>query len=305
MGFSRLLFLLGAMVLVLAGMPATAVAQTSETKAERDLKELATRQRTLLARAAKAEHESEVEDLRPQLQQLVFDYEKFLRDYPNLAAGYVSYAMLLGNPLLEERKRAAALLLKANSLQPDLAVVKNQLGKYLAEDGRPLDALNYFLAAVQLEPKEPLYHFQVGQLLSAAREDFLKSGEWTAEQVETAMRNAFEQAMALSPGNIMYAYRYAESFYDLEHPEWDEALKTWRALEAKVATPVEQQTMRLHQANVLIAQKEYDEARALLATVDEPVLQSQKDKLAQELADATKPPAPTSAGEPVAEPPSQ
>lgn len=263
--------------------PALLRAQTSETKAERDLKELVSRQRTLLARAAEAEHETEIEDLRPQLQRLVFDYERYLREYPNVAAGYVSYSLLLGNPLLDERKRAAALLLRANELNPDLPIVKNQLGKYLAEDGRPLEAINYFLAAVQLEPKEPLYHFQVGQLLSAARDDFLRSGEWTDEQIETAMRDAFERAVALAPDNVAFAYRHAESFYELKYPEWNEALRTWQALEGKVTTPVERQTIRLHRANILIKQGREAAAREVLASVTEPVLRTQKEELIAQL----------------------
>ena len=68
--------------------------------------------------------------------------------------------------------------MRANQLDSDLPLVKNQLGNYLAEEGRPLEAINYYLAATRLEPKEPLYHFQIGTLLSAARDDFLKSGEW-------------------------------------------------------------------------------------------------------------------------------
>ncbi len=281
MNFRVPLFLLLCLLLSASGL----FGQTSESKAERDLRNLVERQKTLLARAAKAEVQEDVEDLRPQLQTLIFDYEEYLRNYPNVAAGYVSYALLLGNPLLDEGKRAAVLLLKANSLDPNLAIVKNQLGKYLAEEGRPLEALNYFLAAVQLEPKEPLYHFQIGQLLSAAREDFLKSGEWSSAQIETAMRDAFEQATNLAPDNFAYAYRWAESYYDLEYPEWAEALEVWRALEKRGRSPIEKQTVQLHQANILTEQKKWSEAEQLLKGVTEDVLQSQVAKLREKIAE--------------------
>lgn len=266
------------------GGAAFALAQTSESKAERDLRELVERQRALLARAAEAEHQVDIEDLRPRLQALVFDYEAYLRDYPKVVEGYISYAMLLGNPLIDERVRASALLLKANEMDPNRALIKNQLGKYLAEDGRPLEALNYFLAAVQLEPQEPLYHYQIGQLLSAAREDFVKSGEWTPEQIEKAMRDALDRARTLAPDNVMYAYRYAESFYDLEEPQWEEALQTWRALEDRMRSPLEKQTIRLHIANVLVKMDQPEEARRVLESVEEPVLQSQKQKIEETLA---------------------
>jgi tetratricopeptide (TPR) repeat protein len=254
-------------------------------QAGEELKKLVERQRGLLAEAAKKTSQAEGEDLRGQFQSLVFDYESYLGKYPEVAAGYVSYAMLLNQPVLDERKRAAAMLLKANKLDPDLPLVKNQLGNYLAEEGKPLEALNYYLAAVKLAPKEPLYHYQIGTLLTEAREDFLKAEGWTREMLDKSMQDAFEQAAALAPGDIAYAYRYGESFYDLERPEWSAALEWWRALEAKVEAPVEKDTMRLHQANVLMQQNKFTEARLVLATVKTEALRGQKEKLVAQLAE--------------------
>jgi tetratricopeptide (TPR) repeat protein len=251
--------------------------------AARELKAIYDRQQTLLTIAATKTSQAELEDLHVQFQQLTNDYEDYLGKYPNFSAGYVSYALFLSKPVMDERKRAAALLLKANQLNPDLPVVKNQLGNYLAEEGKPIEALNYYLAAVKLAPKEPLYHYQIGLLITEARDDFLKSGEWTRVTLDKSMQDAFEQAMALSPGNIPYAYRYCESFYDLEHPEWEEALTNWRALEGKVSTELATQTIRLHEANILIKQGKSAEARALLLTVKEAALQAQKQKLTDEL----------------------
>jgi len=166
--------------------------------------------------------------------------------------------------------------------------VKNQLGNYLAEEGKPLEALNYYLSAVKLAPKEPLYHYQIGTLITEARDDFLKSGEWTRAVLDKSMLEAFEQAMVLSPGNIPYAYRYCESFYDVEQPDWEEALTNWRALEQKSPTAIAKQTIRLHEANILIKQGKPVEARALLLTVSEGALRAQKQKLVAELDAAAK-----------------
>jgi tetratricopeptide (TPR) repeat protein len=185
--------------------------------------------------------------------------------------------------VVDQRKLAAAMLLKANSIDPNLPLVKNQLGNYLAEEGRPLDALNYYLAAVRLAPAEPLYHYQIGVLLTEAREEFLKSGDWTRAALDHGMQDGFEQATMLAPGNIAYAYRYGESFYDLEQPEWSAAHAFWRTLETKVSTPLEKETIRLHQANVLLKQQKFAEVLAVLETVKQPVLQAQKQKLVAQL----------------------
>lgn len=248
------------------------------------LKGLLGRQRELLAQSEKKTSQAEMEDLRAAFQDLVFSYEDYLKKYPEVAAGYVSYALLLNQPLLDERKRSAALLLKANQLDANLPIVKNQLGNYLAEEGRPLEALNYYLAAVKLAPEEALYHYQVGSLLTDAREDFLKSGAWTRATLDQAMQEAFEQASARAPGNLGYAYRYGQSFYDLERPEWSAAMVFWQALEAKVTDSGEKETVRLHEASVLIRQRKFAEARGMLATVKEEALQEQKQKLVAQLA---------------------
>ncbi len=262
----------------------------STTRMQERLEDLITLQRELLVRASAAQVQEDVEQLRPRLQNLVFDWEGYLRDYPEEVEGLIGYSMLLGNPLIDERKRAQALLLKANSIDPNLPIVKNQLGKYLAEEGLPLQALPYFIAAADLVPDEPLYHYQIGQLLAGGRDVFLESAEWTAEAIDKAMQDALAEAVKLDSESLPYAYRYAESYYDLETPPWDDALAAWQALEARVESPVEQQMMRLHQANVLLFQDKLDETESMLVGMWDEVLVGQRDHLIERLDRLRNPP---------------
>ncbi|MBC7368819.1 MAG: tetratricopeptide repeat protein [Undibacterium sp.] len=252
-------------------------AAESETMAKRTLRQIEERQRTLLEDAAKQGDKLEAESFRVQLQEVSHSYERFLAGNPNNAEAYAAYGYLLRK--VDMRKQAAAMLLKANQLDSDMPLVKNQLGNLLAEDGRPMDALPYFMAAIKLMPKEPLYHYQVGTLLHEARDDFLKSGEWTRPALDQATHGAFKSAAELAPDRFEFGYRYAESFYDLAEPQWDEALKVWAELEEKACTPIERQTLRLHAANILLKQGHADRAKLLLDTVTEPELQNQKQKL--------------------------
>ena len=261
-------------------------AAESETMAERSLKSIAEKQRELFADAEKKGDKLDQEAFRSQVQSLTHEYERLLRDNPKFALAAAAYGGLLGK--VGMRKEAAAMLLKANQLDSDIPYVKNQLGGYLAEEGKPLEAAPYFLAAIKLAPNEPIYHYQLATLLVEARDDFLRSGEWTRAALDQAMANGFKRAAELAPERFEFAYRYAESFYDLAQPDWDAALKAWAALEDKAQTPVERQTMRLHAANVLIKQGKPDHARTLMATVDEPSLQGQKQKLVAQLAETAK-----------------
>lgn len=255
--------------------------RADDATAEAKLKDLVARQKVVFADAEKAGDKVDEENLQLQLQQICNEYDVLIRNNPRFAPAYVAYALLLGK--VDNRKESISLLLKANALDKNLPVVKNQLGNYLAEEGQPVEAMNYYLSAIQLEPKEPLYHFQLGTLLTEARDDFLKTGQWTRAQLDKTMQNAFLQAMQCAPNDWRYAYRYGLSFYDLETAEWEAALQFWQDFEKKLKPGVEQQTCRLHQAKVLIAEHHFDEARSMLATVSEPALAKEKEKLVAEL----------------------
>jgi tetratricopeptide (TPR) repeat protein len=262
-------------------LPAPGRAGESESMADRSLRRIVEKQKGLFADAAKQGDKLDEATLRPQLQALTHEYELLLRDNPKFAAGYAAYGYLLSK--VDMRKEAAAMMLKANEFDPDIPLVKNQLGNFMAEDGKPLQAAPYYIAAIKLSPNEPLYHYQLGTLLTEARDEFLKSGEWTRATIDTAMFNAFKRAAELAPERIEFAYRFAESFYDLEQPDWSAALNAWSALEEKATTPLERQTMRLHAANICLKLGKREHARALLATVEDASLQAQKQKLALEL----------------------
>jgi tetratricopeptide (TPR) repeat protein len=271
-------FILVSLVLALA-LPLRAAEE--ETLPERTLKQLVEQQKELLAEAAKDKTQLDEDSFRTQMERVCQGYEVLLRDCPNMAVAYASYGYLLGK--LGQDKHAIAVLLKSNQLDPAQPLVKNQIGNILAEQGHPLDALPYYLSAIKLAPKEPLYHYQLGTLLHEARDDFLKSGEWKREALDRATHGAFRQAAELAPDRIEFTYRYAESFYDLETPDWEGALKAWTALEEKAATPLERETMRLHAANVLLKQGRPDHARLVLSTVSEPSLEAQRQKLVAQL----------------------
>jgi tetratricopeptide (TPR) repeat protein len=267
-----------------ATTPATDAPGGGTPRAVAALREVVALQKATLAAAREAEDEADVENLRPRLQKVVDGYEAVLKDHPDFAAAWAAYGLYLCEPLVEERRPALALLLKANGLDPNLAVVKNQIGVLMAEDGRVIDALNYFLAASDLAPNEPLYHFQIGLVLDEGREHFLKSQAWSAATIDSTLVAAFARAVALAPDRTDFAYRAAEAYYDLATPRWDEAHAAWSALQDHLTGPVELQTVRLHLARVRWKQGLAADAREILATVDEPTLAVQKAKLAAEFA---------------------
>lgn len=267
-----------------AALPAHAA--ESETLSERTLKQIVEREKQLFAEAEKQGDKLDEDAFHAQAQSIAHDYDRLIADNQNFAEAYAAYGYFMGKVGMD--KEGLAMLLKANQIDENIPFVKNQIGNYLAEHGKPIDAAQYYLAAIKLAPKEPLYHYQLGRLLREGRDIFLKSGEWNRAALDHATHDAFRKATELAPDRFEYAYDYGMSFYDLETPDWDGALKVWGALEEKAETPIERQTMRLHAANVLIKMGKLDHAKALLDTVDVPELQGQKQKLVVQLEPAKK-----------------
>jgi outer membrane protein assembly factor BamD (BamD/ComL family) len=97
------------------------------------------------------------------------------------------------------------------------------------------------------------------------------------------MLGAFQHAAELAPDNFAYVYRHAEAYADLEKPQWEQALQAWSALESRAQPGIEQETILLQAANVLLKLKQIDRARVLLARVNTPVLLKQKKTLLDQL----------------------
>jgi tetratricopeptide (TPR) repeat protein len=265
------------LALLLAAGPAP-----GETLAEKNLKDLAARQRNILARAeAEKDHPDEAW-LRGELQSVINGYDVIIQKNPDFAAAYVAYGLLLGR--VGMTREAVGMLLKANKLDPGIPLVKNELARFLAEDGKVADAVPWLVAASELAPSAPLYHYHLGKLLTEGRDDLIATGQFTRAALDKTMLESFRRGAELAPDNFAYAYRHAEAYYDLATPQWEEAVKQWSALEGRAKPGLEQQTIRLHAANVLIRLGRPDHARALLITVIEPVLQKQKQTLLDELA---------------------
>lgn len=254
---------------------------SAESLAERNLKLLVAKERAIWASLEAATNEEDIETAKPKFQEVLTGYDGLIRDNPEFVPAFVAYGLLLAR--IDEHRASLAIFMRANQLDSNIAVVKNQLGNFLVEEARYKEALPYYLAAIELEPGEPLYHYQLGSLLTAFMDYFIRDRLYDRETIDSQMQSSFRNAATLAPDNWAYGYRYAESFYDLENPDWDEAMTQWSQLERRARPGIERQTIQLHQANIMIKQGRTLAARDILEKVDEPVLASNRRTLEDEL----------------------
>ena len=221
------------------------------------------------------------DDLDRRINELIQSYRSYLLDQPSDVSAYILYGKLLRR--VGENEQAFKAFLKADEIDPKIAVVKQQIGNHLAENGKCKTALSFYLQAVDLAPDIPIYHFSLGQLMHEFRSEFIKSGIFTRDALEREMLKAFGQAVELEPDNFDYQMRLGESYYDLVSPDWKSALIHWNSLRQSATTLLQKEILDLHSARALGRLGRIDEAKALLVQVHTAALQGSKKQVIDEI----------------------
>ncbi|WPJ95433.1 hypothetical protein SH580_18600 [Coraliomargarita algicola] len=222
------------------------------------------------------------EDLDRRINNLVQAYRSYLIDQPDDVSAYILYGKLLRR--VQENEQAFLAFLKADELDPEIAVVKQQIGNHLAEEGKGKAALTFYLRAVDLEPETAVYHFSLGQLIYDFRQEFIQEKIFTRDALEREMLKAFRKAAELAPDNFDYQLRLGVAYYDLSSPDWRSALLHWKQVSKLAANHLQLEILDLHRARVLGKLGRLQEARSLLDQVLNPALQKSKQQVLDEIA---------------------
>jgi tetratricopeptide (TPR) repeat protein len=180
---------------------------------------------------------------------------------------------------------------QADSLDPNLAVVKQQLANHLAETGKYAPALVLLRQAVALAPNEPVYHYQIGELLNFYYEQLVADKSFDQAGINKTMEAEFARAAELAPQEPGYAWRHAECFYDMADPDWTAALAVWGELAKQTTSTALLEMIRLHRARALLELGRVDEARPLIAQPVLAPLEPSRAELARRLVLTTAKPA--------------
>lgn len=261
--------------------PAATSDPESITLAEKRLLDLHNQKVSLLERYRNNPEGTAQDSMEMQVVNLVNAWEAYLVDNKEDTTA----RLLLAKFLVEvgQFEEAIRHFLIVDQQDPDIPVVKQQIGNYLAETGRYMAALPYFINAVDLAPDEPLYYYQLAGLLYEYRSYYVEDGFYTREELESEMLDALSRAVQLDPDNLQYWRQLGELFYELEAPDWEAALNVWDKLLARVDNPLDRQAIELHRARVLHRMGQDDRALEIAMKIVEPSLQISRRSLLQEI----------------------
>ena len=256
---------------------------TATTLAAQRLAKILERQQLFLDRASQPNRPLSEQELTRRAQELVASYESYLNDNQRDVNALILYGKFLRK--MGQPRQATGLFLEADKIDSRLAVVKQHIANYLVEEGRLADALPYLLKATELEPKQPVYHHQLGTFLFLFGEDLVGLGIASAKTNAHSMHHAFRAASRLAPRNFEFKLRYAQSFFDTPNPDWSEALKVWKDLRSQAHDhPLpEREYLAIGEARTLAELGRGDKAKVILEAIVSPALRTTRENLIKRL----------------------
>ena len=242
-------------------------AQQGESLADKRLMKIVHDQQRLMAQAETGKDADDYVNTssEPQIRQLAARWSRYINDHPKDVEARLLYGKFLRT--FGESESAILEFLAADALEPELPVIKQQIGNYYAEHGLYEEALKAFIQAVELAPEESIYHYLLGEGLFRYRWQIIEDDIYTRATLDEQMSRAFGQAAQLAPEDLGLQMRYAESFYDLESPDWAKAALQLAHCASLAESHVHKQTVHLHQARVAAEMGELEIAKTHLDSV--------------------------------------
>lgn len=273
----RKLFLV--LALAWATAPGT-VAQSS--LAENRLADIALKEERIYKKIAEDPEFYSADDLDRHISNLIASYSAYLLDHPKDVKALILYGKLLRR--VQKYDAAFSAFLKADEIDPNIAVVKQQIGTHLAEVGKAEAALPFYLRAVELEPETAVYHFALGELLNEFRKTYIEEKIFTRDALEREMLVAFKKAVDLKPEAFNLQMRLGEAYYDLSSPDWKSALLHWNKMRKETEDELQAEILDLHRARVMGKLGRTNQAVELAENVRTPSLQKSKQQVLDEIA---------------------
>src|SRR5437867_13273933 len=164
----------------------------------------------------------------------------------------------------------------AQRLEPKNGEAANSLGGAYLRIGRVREAAEQFLLAVRSESDNPDYHFDLGNVEFVLRRDL--TAAWRIDSAELLQRALFQfrEASRLAPTDLEYARAYAETFYGMPNPDWEEAQIAWQHY-LEVST--NRNFAYLHLARVSLKRHKKAEALSFLDKISDSSYSEVKEKL--------------------------
>ena len=141
----------------------------------------------------------------------------------------------------------------------------NERGERYAHRGQIAEGLRQFTHAIECSPRDPLYRYNWAMTASSFRREAQALYGGNVEELLARCLAEFQAARDLAPHEHLYGRTYAEMFYMLTAPRWDEAYRAWEFCLQQPLSPVDREQVVARLARICMQRDEFAEAEKWLA----------------------------------------
>ncbi|NIA15603.1 MAG: hypothetical protein GWP08_16190 [Nitrospiraceae bacterium] len=202
-----------------------------------------------------------------RLQNIRLAYEYLLSNYRNNARAHTYYGELLYDHFGDQAGALRAWQL-ATSLDKTLSAPLNDLAIHYCHNGMVRRGLQHYEKALELDPDNPDYLFNVVQTYLTHPAEIESAKGWGKTKVYEEAMKMSKRAASLSPDDYTLAQDYAMNFYAAEkfgaQTDWTEAAAAWQLARPLAEKSVETFHTWLNEGRVWLNAGEPAKARACL-----------------------------------------
>jgi len=228
--------------------------------------------------------------LRARTRRVEAEYRQFLSEHPKHVRAMVAYGGFLDD--FQRTDEALGWWNKAIAVDPNCAAAYNDIGGVYGSNGRAAEALRMHQKAYELDPTEPVYRLNWANTCILYRTDSHNVYGWDTDEIFRRSLEQLRRARDLAPEDFEFSSAYAESFYLMKNPDWQQMYAAWQYCLGQPLQDADRQRVYGHLARACIHLNRFDQAESWLAKMDAPEIQWLRKILERNLSQraAGKPP---------------
>jgi tetratricopeptide (TPR) repeat protein len=255
-----------------------------DTAAEKDIRKWSDEAATFASAGAGDSKLTLNARIRRRLDGIKAEYEDFILQHPNHARIRLAYGSFLNDT--DDEEGAVAQCEKALELDPKNPAAWNDLANYYGDLGPVKKAFEYYGKAIELDGRQSVYYHNLAERVYLFNKDAGEYYHLTEPQVFDKALALYRKAIELDPDNFVLCADYAQMFYRIKPPRWQEGLAAWTDALKIAPNDVEREGIYIHLARMNLHLGQYEAARRNLNEVTNSMYTVLKKRITRNINDA-------------------